>query len=414
MTGSTGVRRPPLWYHGWNIVGVSVLSQVAALALTMNCFSLFLHDWTREFGVPVSALALGITLFSVGCMVTAPLAGLAAARYPARWVFAAALAGLAAAHVAIGSAKAAWQIVLIYAVVLPFVIAFASAVQGQAVVSRWFVRRVGVAMGLTAFGAALAGVIFPSLIVWLLQILGWREVWWLFSAAIAGIALPLVVAVARDRPTEEEGRYYIGSGEPLRADSKLGLAQIVRRRNFWVTIGVFIPVQCCFMSVSVNFAPMVMSYGLSSTSAGILLSLMSAAALCAKLLSGLAADRFGNRPPLVGAALCVSLGMGVIIISPHQPALLVVGVLLVGCAGACWTLLASATVAEFGANDFGRAYGLISAFTPVGSLAAPLLARVEEIGGSYRPGLMALGLLACCGAGVALLLKESHRVPIVA
>jgi MFS family permease len=414
MTGSTDVRRQPLWYHGWNIVGVSVLSQVAALALTMNCFSLFLHDWTREFGVPVSALALSITLFSVGCMVTAPLAGLAASRYAARWVFGLALGGLAVAHVAVGFTTAAWQVVLIYALVLPFVIAFASAVQGQAVVSRWFVRRVGVAMGLTAFGAALAGVIFPSLIVWLLQIVGWREVWWIFAAAIGLLVTPLVVFVARDRPTEEEGRRYIGAGAAKRATSRLSLAQIMSRRNFWITIGVFIPVQCCFQSVSVNFAPLVTSYGLSPTGAGVMLSVMSAAALCAKLLSGLASDRFGNRPPLVGAALCVALGMGVIIMAPHHPALLVLGVLLVGCAGACWTLLASATVAEFGSGDFGRAYGLISAFTPVGSLAAPLLARVQEVGGSYRPGLAALALLALCGAGVALLLRESPRLaPVV-
>jgi len=414
MTGPTGARRPPLWYHGWNVVGVSVLSQVAALALTMNCFSLFLHDWTREFGVPVSTLAMSISLFSIGCMITAPLAGLAADRYPARWVFGGALAGLAAAHVAIGFTTAAWQVVLIYALVLPFVIAFASAVQGQAIVSRWFVRRVGVAMGLTAFGAALAGVIFPSLIVWLLPILGWRRVWWLFAAAIALVVLPLVVAVARDRPTQEEGRRYVGSGPPTRVAAKLRLVQIASRRNFWITIGVFIPVQCSFMSVGVNFAPLVTSYGFSPATAGILLSLMSAAALCAKLLSGLAADRFGNRPPLVVAALCVSLGVGVIAVSAHNLSLLVAGVVLVGCAGACWTLLASATVAEFGPHDFGRAYGLISALTPVGSLAAPLLARVEEVSGSYTPGLAALCVLALCGAGLALFLKEKARVHALA
>jgi nitrate/nitrite transporter NarK len=255
-------------------------------------------------------------------------------------------------------------------------------------------------------------VIFPSLIVWLLPILGWRQVWWVFAAAIAFFALPLVVAVARDKPTEAEGRYYIGAGKQERPKSKLKLVEIARRKNFWITICVFIPVQCSFISVTVNFAPLVTSYGFSPTRAGVLLSLMSGAALCSKLLSGLAADRFGNRPPLVAAALCVSLGMGILALSPHHPMLLVVGVLLVGCAGACWTLLASATVAEFGPNDFGRAYGLISALTPVGSLAAPLLARVKEAGGSYTPGLVALGLLAFGGAAVALLLKEKPRIKV--
>jgi hypothetical protein len=30
------------YYHGWNIVGMCVAVQVAALGLTLNCFSLFL------------------------------------------------------------------------------------------------------------------------------------------------------------------------------------------------------------------------------------------------------------------------------------------------------------------------------------------------------------------------------------
>ena len=46
---STGpVLRARRYYHGWNIVALCVAVQIAALGLTLNSFSLFLHDWTAE------------------------------------------------------------------------------------------------------------------------------------------------------------------------------------------------------------------------------------------------------------------------------------------------------------------------------------------------------------------------------
>jgi MFS family permease len=400
--------KPPRWYYGWNIVAVCVLSQVAALALTLNCFTLFLHAWTHEFGIPVSTLAFSVTIFSVGCAIVCPFAGAAADRFPARWVFGAALIGLVAFHAAIGFVTAGWQIVLLYSALLPIAISFAASVPAQAVVSRWFVRRVGLAMGLTAFGLALAGVIFPTLIGWLTPILGWRRVWWLFSAAIAVVVLPVVVGVIRDRPGEREGLDYVGPQAPAHLSPKMKAADIFKRPNFWVTIGVFVPIQCCFMGISINLAPLVLSRGFNTATAAVLLSLMSATALVAKLASGVTADRIGNRTPLVLTALIAAAGVAVLAFSGRSLPLMFAALTLMGLTQGVWTLLASATVAEFGAQGFGRAFGVISAFTPIGALAPPMLARLQETSGSYVGGLMGLALFALVGAGVGLLLKERH------
>jgi MFS family permease len=398
----------PKWYHGWNIVGVCVLSQVASLALTLNCFSLFLRDWTHEFKVPVSAMVLSVTLFSLVTAGVAPLAGAAIDRFPARWVFGSALVGLVIFHVSMGFTTAAWQIVALYAVLLPFAICFGATIPAQAVVSRWFVRRVGLAMGITAFGLAAAGVVFPSLIVWLLPMLGWRRVWWMFAGVIGVIILPAVLGVMRDRPRPEDGLHYVGERTVNPDAVKLGVMDIFRRRNFWITIGVFVPVQCCFMSVSINLAPLVISHGFSPTMSGLLLSSMSAAALAAKLASGMISDRLGNRAPLVLVALITACGVLMLAFSGHHLPMLLGAMIMIGLAGGIWTLLASATAAEFGAEGFGSAYGLISAFTILGSLAPPVLARIEELTGTYVTGLVGLSLFAVAGAVLGLFLKEKR------
>jgi hypothetical protein len=63
--GMTDVARPRGWYHGWNIVAVCIVSQVAANGLTYNAFSLFLRDWSRELHAPISRLQLAVKVFSV-------------------------------------------------------------------------------------------------------------------------------------------------------------------------------------------------------------------------------------------------------------------------------------------------------------------------------------------------------------
>ena len=69
------------WYHGWNIVAVCVLAGIAASALPINAFSLFLHDWSMQLHTPISTLQLGIGSCGLGCAL---LVGLAVWQAPAR------------------------------------------------------------------------------------------------------------------------------------------------------------------------------------------------------------------------------------------------------------------------------------------------------------------------------------------
>jgi MFS family permease len=398
------------WYHGWNIVGLCVLVQIAALGLTLNCFSLFLHDWTREFGVPVSTFALGITIFSAGCALVAPFSGLAADRFPARRLFAIMLAVLVLFHLAVSFVASGWQIVALYALMLPAAVTFSAGIPCQTIVSRWFVHRVGLAMGLTAFGLALAGVIFPSLIVWLLPVLGWRTLWQIFAGLIAVIVLPLVLLAMRDRPGAEEGAPYIGAQPHTAPASTLTAREVFSRRNFWVAVAVFVPIQCASISMTVNLTPIVTSYGFSTKVAGLMIAVLSISALTAKLVAGAAADRFGNRGPMIVTALLCAAGLGALINSSGNLPLLTTAFIMIGLSGGVWTLLASATAAEFGRQGFGRAFGLICMFPPAASLAPPMVARQKEVSGSYTLGLSILCGLAVLGACAASLLRE-QRAP---
>jgi len=65
--------------------------------------------------------------------------------------------------------------------------------------------------------------------------------------------------------------------------------------------------------------------------------------------------------------------------------------------------------AEFGAENAGRAFGLIAAFMPLIVLTPFMIARTQEATGSYVPGLSVLALLSLVGGTACLVMMREQR-----
>ncbi|WP_242124007.1 MFS transporter [Sphingobium sp. Sx8-8] len=395
--------RPRGWYHGWNIVAVCILCNMSGIALTMNSFSLFLPGWTTEFKAPISSIALAITLFSIGTAGLSYVIGHCAGRYPARWLFGGGLFLLGLSHIAIAFSTALWQVYLIYTVALPVAIGFSAMIPSQSLVSRWFVRRVGLAMGLTAAGLAVGGIVFPPAVVLLLPTLGWRGIWGGFGIVILLVILPIAMWALRDRPAADDPFGYVtarsGGGAHQAA---ISFGRIIRRLNFWLILAPFLAVQCISVSTYVAIGPIILKNGGAAPAVGMFLSFYSGAAMAAKLASGWLSDRIGNRVPMTIAAFGAAAGAFLLMIPNVDPAFLIGTAVVSGISGAVWTLLASALLAEFGPASFSRVFGLACALSPVGTLAPPLVARSAELTGSFQGALLVLGCL--CGVSALLML----------
>jgi sugar phosphate permease len=264
----------------------------------------------------------------------------------------------------------------------------------------------------------MAGVLLPPIVAAVTPEFGWRTVWRASGIFIAVVVAPLVMWVVRDRPTERDGLYYLtaegetrphlGHGHGPASGGGLTWRDVLKRRNFWLLVAVYLPMLALYGACMQNLAPVAASHGLSQQTAGTLLSAFSLTHVASTLLMGLLSDRFGNRLPLCGLALAVAIG-GLIVSFGQGLALLGLGVMLVGLAGGLWPLLAAAAAAEYGANEVGRAFGLLMMFIPVIALVPFLVARIQESTGSYAPGLAGLAVLTCLGGAACLLMRERRR-----
>lgn len=417
MTSIPSLAERSGWYYGWNIVAVCVLSQIAVMAMPLNALSLFLKPLSAELHVPISTiLAIGLGGFGTVYALLSPIVGIFADKYPSRLLFSVGLASLALFSLAMSFANAPWQFMALYMILLPVSNTFSGAVTANAVVSRWFVRRRGLALGLTTFGLGMGGIVIPPIVAALAPEFGWRAIWRFTGIVIAVIIAPVIIWVLRDRPTVREGLHYItGSpSKPLRhaasGASDLGWREVFSRRNFWILVITYMPLHALHSAGGQNLAPIAASHGLSQQTAGNLLAVFHLSHLTAALVAGLLSDRFGNRLPLSALALIVAMGAVVLALGQTAPAI-ALGIGLIGASGGLWPLLAAAAAVEFGANGVGRAFGLLSLFIPVGVFAPSAVAKTQELTGSYAPGLIGLAAFSLLGGIVCLFMREKTSAP---
>ena len=409
------------WYYGWNIIAVFVLEQISANGLPVNAFSLFLRRWSIDLHATISSLQLAMLCLATMTALVAPFIGTLADRLQARWLIGCGVLGMAAFCFAVSFVTAAWQLLVLYGAVLPVTLALSTSIVTTAVVSRWFVRRSGVAFGLAAFGVGMAGVLTPPLIAAAMPLMGWRGIWRIAAVLLSVVIAPLVMIVLRDRPTEREGFHYLqgdvahgasvhGSDERARGD--LRWREVLRHRNYWLLVAVFVPLLATYGGCAYNLGPIVAQRGFGTQTAGLLLSVFSFTHVIATLLMGLASDRFGNRLPLACLAVIATAG-AVLLGIGHTFMATLIAVALIGLAGGLWPLVTTAVAREFGSANAGLAFGMLLVFLPIQAFSSFVIARTEEITGSYALGFVSYAVLVFVGGTTCLLMRERSMAPSI-
>ncbi len=419
MSDPTGTKPSGGWYYGWTVVAVIVLSQVAANSLSYYSFPQFVPIWAAEMHARPSVFQLSIMAMLVGASPSSVIVGAWADKYSARRIFGAGLTGMALFYLGVSFATRPWHIIALYGLVAAPALTMCTAVPANALISRWFVRSLGTALGISTCGVGLAATVLPKLVATFLPELGWRMVWRIGALLVIAVIMPIVVMVIRDRPTERHGLHYltIDGAIPVAASnshggsamgSNLGWREVLSRRTFWVLVAIYLVMIGTGTAFVQNMGIFAKSRGFGLQETGTLIAMVGIAHVFASLVMGVLADRFGNRLPLAGMALAVAAGIGVLAVG-HSLPVLALGATLIGLNAAVFTPLSSAIAAEFGAQDFGKAFGLAMLFVPLSQIFPYAVARQQEVTGSYLPGMAVCAGMLVLIAGLSLSLKEKNR-----
>ena len=379
-------------YYGWYLLIAAVIGMAIASGVSFWVLGYYVTPLEEEFGWSRTLLQTGISVSLLVSGLASPLAGRVVDRYGPRrsiiWgtVFTCGTYLLLATT----SSLVEWYV---YFSINSFFRGFMFYIPFQVLISRWFDRKRGRAVGIMAMGFSLGGFLTTPM-QRIIDNIGW-DVSFLFAAAILAIVfLPLGLFIVRNHPSDKglqvdgEPARDDGGIDPPRLMSGLTVRQAVRTWNFWVIAFAFATFFFAMFGWMFNGTPVYESMGISRETISLLLTLQAVGGLISRPTFGLLAERIPSiELASVGLAAIMSLGM-LLLLLLHDGNLTLAIILFLSC----WLIgSAGGPVLEplilpktFGLAHFGAIMGTLFMIETIGQFLVPTVGgAIFELTGAY-------------------------------
>lgn len=404
-------------FYGWRIVAIAAAAQAVSAGMTFYSYGVFVKPLAAEFEAPRLVVVLGLTLLMLVQGLVSPALGRALDVRSVRAVMAGGIVLCALGFASLALSTALWQVGLVFATAIAVGSHMFGPLATATLVANWFVRERGKALGITAVGASVGGLVFPLVTSRLMESLGWRSTAGIYAGLLLVFAVPLWLTVV-NRPEDLgerlDGREEAGGSDSTavrEADAEPPTeTPLLRSRNLWA-ITAAIGLAFCPVSVMIaHLVPYATDLGFAPGRAALLMSTYAGAGAGGRLLFGVLADRMDKRVVLwIALGLLLAAWTGLVVAPSYSMLLLASAGMGVGVGGIMplWGALAGAC---FGRASFGRAMGLMNPLMlPFNLAGAPLAAFAYDQTGSYTLVFAAfLGTLLASMLAVALI-----RIPEV-
>ena len=395
------------FYYGWVIAFASGFILLITNGMTLGGLNVFdkplIESLNESMGGSVTLAGLktrdAITLAVSGLL--APLAGAAADRFGVRPRMVLGALLLSAGYFLYSTVDSLDQIYWIH---LLFASALASCglIVIVILISRWFVRDRGLALGIALAGTSLGNGTLPPINAALMGEIGWRASF-AWMSLLPLLLLPVIFFVIRERPAD------LGAQQPPAQRTAghspvlggMSLSEAFRTRNFWLLALIAMTSFFAIIGTQAHLNLYMLGRGFSQMDAGFSYTVLFYLGLCGKVINGFLADRLGKKPVFV-AALGIMLAGTAVLRLPAASGIWI-GLAMFGLGwGGLYTLLQLLAADYFGPRHLGKILGAITVLDTLGGgLGPPMIGAIRDNTGSYDLAFLLVAVLV----GLAFILS---------
>jgi len=354
----------------------------------------------REFGWSRTMVTSGN---AISKLVVGPLFGFAAGwivdRVGPRRVMMTGILMAGGALVGLGAVSAVWSFYVFY-----FFNALGYVCGGplpcQVLVSRWFDKTRGKAMGIAYLGIGIGGALVPLVAAWLTARLGWRGSLQMVSVLIVAIAFPMAYFVREGEGENDRGARAIPAGPSIGA--------ILRTPAFYL---LALGSMCSIAAVGGTnqhlklFLSLDRGYG--QADAAVVISLVLAISIAGRLLMGSLADRVPVKYVMLLIYLLVAGSVPLLLAGGSRSTMYAFAVVFGLGLGGEYMIIPLMAGQLFGVETLGRVMGIVLTADGVAEATAPMLVGyLRDSSGSYTTGFITLVATAVAGAIAIALLPQ--------
>jgi len=399
----------PHFYYGWVIVAAA--AAILSLQWGINgTYALFLTEMCSDLEWGRAAVSGAYSLFAVTSCLLSMLAGRLNDRYGPRPVLMAAVIIMGMGYALMFTVTQLWQLYLFYGVVIAAGIGL-GWVPAISTVTRWFVKRRGMALGITQAGMGPGSFVIVPLTQFLILRLGWRNAYLALAGLLVSLG-PLAASAMKFSPVEkgchpddEETRSDSKSGgELVEAESHFTLRQALGTLQFWL---LFVMYGSYGMRVglSIHLKAYMASFGIPDMTAATAIGVGSISHTVGVLAVSKLSDRTGRKPLLFVCFLVLTV-LTAWLLRTKQAWEFYLYFVAAGFSGAGFALFPAILADYFGTKFHGSIYGVLDVSWGIGGAISPVLAGyLYDVTGSYELAFVTVAVVLGGATACAFVLK---------
>ena len=378
----------------------------SVVGLALYGLPLYYDHMVREFGWSRTMVTSGN---AISKLIVGPLFGFGAGwivdRFGPRRLMMAGILMAGGALVGLGFTSAAWTFYFFY-----FFNALGYVCGGplpcQVLVSRWFDRTRGKAMGIAYLGIGIGGALVPLISHWFTDLFGWRGSLQAVGILIVLIAFPLAYMV-RERPTDGGAVDVARSAAPAGSPDP-GLRTILTTPAFYL---LALGSMCSIAAVGGTNQHLKLflslDRGYSQSEAAQIISLVLAVSIAGRLLMGWLADRMPRKHVMLIIYLLVAGAIPLLLARTTTWSMYAFAAIFGLGLGGEYLIIPLMAGELFGLGVLGRVMGIVLTADGVAEATAPMLVgNLRDRFGSYDIGFFLLVAAALVGAAAVALLPR--------
>jgi MFS family permease len=352
-------------------------------------FGVFFKPLSQYFHASRAAVSLAFTLHNLVGAACIPLIGRLIDCFGARRVILTGTTIFGLVLLSGGLVGSSITYLYLFYVALGLVAGTTSPVPYGVVVSRWFDRQRGLALGLMAFGLGLGAIAMPLVAQRLIAMFGWRATYAIFGCAALLLSLPVVAAFLAEDP-RQKGMWPDGIVPTQSAEQDKGHYEGLSWRDtwhqptFWLLICAFFLAGASLFACVLHMPALLTDRGVSPQGAAVASSIVGVALLVGRIGAGYLLDRI--FAPRLALLLFGGSAVGIALLSAGSVGkIALVAAFLVGVGvGAEVDIIAYLMGRYFGLRALGTAFGYgFGSYVFGGALGALLMGAGFDLTHSY-------------------------------
>jgi sugar phosphate permease len=368
-------------------------------------FSIFIKPFEETFGWSRAAVSFAMSLYMILQGVCGPLVGYLTEKYGPKRVMTAFAAGAGAAFILVSFTYTLWFFYLAYAL-LSITTTGIGFIPVSRLLTRWFIRRRGTAIGFTMVGISAGGFVMAPVVGMMNAYLSWRASYVFLGLLVWLLAVPLTLFVIKASPSEMglrpdgdgpeavEGSNEFQDGQPVPNVEEEGwpLKPALKTRTFWWVALTYLLAPMAQGGVLNHQVPLVTEAGLAPTAAAMAMGITAGMGGLGKLSFG----RLSESLPFHYVAMaCFGMqALAIFMLLLIQSSTMVwIYVVLYGFGmGGIVVLLPLVVGHFFGLAAFGTIMGTVAFIQGIGSSSGGLISgMIYDYVGNYRYALILFG-----------------------